>query len=103
MPRLRLPPDRTADDRTAEVDAKTRKQRRMLWEALNEYITRNGGFVVSIPGAKQMRIEIDETSDLAGRLAETGHRMQYCGVGVRITGMSPDAFLNVSIYEIVLP
>jgi hypothetical protein len=40
------------------------EQRRKLWEALTAFIHSNGGHVVSLPGAKNLRVEVPCGSSL---------------------------------------
>jgi len=40
------------------------KQRTELWEALNAFVSQEGGWVTSVPGAKNLRIETPSRSSL---------------------------------------
>ncbi len=46
-------------NRPAPVSVKKiSEEQRRLWSALNEYIRQHGGFVVSLPFASPMRVEV---------------------------------------------
>jgi hypothetical protein len=68
-----------------------------LFETLEKYIRASGGFVVSPPGDRVLRIEIPRGSDLPVRLA--AYRPVLCGSSMRTTNAG---FVNVDIVEIVL-
>ena len=61
------------------------KKRQKLWEALNDYVSTAGGWIVSMPGARILRIEIPQRSPLAAKLSELGYRVLHVGVGTRLT------------------
>jgi hypothetical protein len=75
--------------------APVEKQRR-LFEALNAFVAQQGGWVVSAPGNKSIRIEAPEGSALPIRLAELGYKLQFCGTGTRNTS---SGFVPVDIIE----
>ena len=54
-------------------------------EALSRFIRENGGFVVSVPGKKILRIEIEKTSALPSKLTEAGYRPIMAGSTMRTT------------------
>jgi hypothetical protein len=70
-------PDRP---RAAEVE-----QRRLLWEALRDFIHAAGGWVVSLPGLREVRIECPCGSSLPVKLADLGYSVRAAGSGTRIT------------------
>ncbi len=76
------------------------EKRRELFEAFNKFVSEQGGWIVSSPGAKRIRIETPENSSLPIRLAEQGIRLHYVGTGTRnaVTGIVP-----VDLIEITLP
>lgn len=77
--------------------AETRRSR--LWQALIAFIHSHGGFVVSPPGAKEIKIEILKDSDLPTKLARIGYVPRHFGVGTRITS---SGFMPVDVIEITL-
>ena len=94
------------------------EQKRTLaeaFEALNEFIRRNGGAVVSPPG-KVLRVEVLKDSVLPAKLAELGYNVMRCGSVTRVTGVTasisakaerlthtvPTAFTEVDVLEIRL-
>jgi hypothetical protein len=69
----------------AYTEAKTLVVRRSeLSAALTRFIQANGGSVVSLPGAKDMRIETRQGSSLAAKLTELGYSVRSIGVGTRL-------------------
>jgi hypothetical protein len=60
------------------------EQRRKLWEALSEFITSQGGWVVSLPGKQDLRIEAPQGSALPSKLIELGYSPRHCGSSTRI-------------------
>ena len=51
-------------DRPYAANAGTEEKRKQgeRWAALNEYIRRHGGAVVSVPGVKTLRVEVRKDS-----------------------------------------
>jgi hypothetical protein len=82
-----------------EVVKVSEKQRR-LWDALNEFIIAHGGWVVSVPGLKVLRMGVQQDSALPAKLTELGYQPHHCGLHVRISG---GKFLPVDSIEISLP
>lgn len=76
------------------------RQRSQLFETLNAYVHQQGGWVVSPPGAKHIRVEIPKDLNLPAKLAELGYTPRLCSAGTRITGGN---FVPVDIIEITLP
>ena len=76
------------------------ERRRRLWTALNEYITANGGRVVSIPFLKNLRLEVSPGSPLPSKLLEFGYSAHHAGTETRIA--SSGHFVPVDIVEITL-
>jgi hypothetical protein len=75
------------------------RQRSQLFEALNKFISAQGGWVVSPPGAKHIRVEIPKESSLPVKLADLGYHLRQCGVSTRIANGN---FLPVDTIEITL-
>jgi hypothetical protein len=92
------PPDRS------EINKKVSEKQRRLWEALSEYITANGGTVVSIPFLKNLRVEVSPGSPLPSKLAEFGYSVRHAGTGTRLSpGNTPEEiFQSVEIVEVTL-
>jgi hypothetical protein len=61
------------------------EQRRKLWEALSAFIHSNGGWVTSLPGSRDLRIEMPQGSALPSKLLELGYDPRHCGSSTRIT------------------
>jgi hypothetical protein len=71
-------PDRP---RAAEVE-----QRRLLWESLRDFIHAAGGWVTSLPGLRELRIECPcGSSFLPVKLADLGYSVRAAGSGTRLT------------------
>ena len=77
---------RCRKDRPARSETAGFEQRRKLWEALSAFVSKQGGWVVSAPGNRQMRIEIALGSSLPAKLSELGYDPIHCGTTTRITG-----------------
>jgi hypothetical protein len=83
----------------AAYQAHAEKQKK-LFDAFNTFVAQNGGWVVSVPGSKSIRIEAPEGSALPIRLAELGYKLQFCGTGTR--NMS-SGIIVVDVIEMKLP
>jgi hypothetical protein len=68
--------------------------RKELFAALDKYVTTHGGWTVSIPGAREIKIEVPKGSDLPGKLQALGWKPILCGTTMRTTGkgLSPSIF-----------
>jgi hypothetical protein len=69
---------------TAEETAKRDQQRRDLWQAINQYVTERGGFVVSVQYVSPVRIEVSPDSELPSKLRELGYDPVFCQQETRI-------------------
>lgn len=76
------------------------EQRKDLWAALCEFVRLNGGWVVSQPGTKQMRIEISRSSPLPAKLTQAGYAPRHINTGTRA---QDGKFMPVDIISIDLP
>jgi hypothetical protein len=90
----RLNPDKV------EAPQKDSAQRMRLWHALHNFIRQHGGAVVSVPGHKELRIEIPKDSTLAVKLSELGYAPHHCSATTRITA---GAFTPVDVISIMMP
>jgi hypothetical protein len=102
-PALKKPKPKTISDwinrpRSERLDPL--KARTELSEALTQYVQQNGGWVTSVPGAKNMRIEMPQNSSLPTKLLELGYDPRHCGIGTRIEA---GKFLSVDVIEVSLP
>jgi hypothetical protein len=59
---------------------------RRLWDAMNEAVTGWGGFITSLPGLREIRIECVQGSDLPSKLKSLGYSPRQVGSSSRITG-----------------
>jgi hypothetical protein len=101
----------------AEETAKVSQQRRNLWDALNEFIRKDGGAaVVSLKYTSPIRIEAATDSELPARLRELGYDLMFReqatrlgpqavrydqrGRALPVTGYSA---ISVNVYELRLP
>jgi hypothetical protein len=57
-----------------------------IWSALNLFIARNGGYLISPPHAKRLLIEVPQYSELPDKLADLGYDLQPTGSNTRIEG-----------------
>jgi hypothetical protein len=70
---------------TAETTPRVSLERLRLWNALHDYIRQHGGAVVSVPGHKELRIEIPKDSPLPAKLVELGYQPHHHCATTRIT------------------
>lgn len=70
------------------------RQRGKIFEALNKFITAEGGWITSLPGRREIRIEIRKNSALP-----RNYTPRLCSTGTRITGGN---FAPVDVIEISL-
>jgi hypothetical protein len=89
--------DRAAD-RPSAVHAEKQRQ---LFAAFSEFVTREGGWVVSAPGQKLVRFEVPQFSSLPIRLAEKGFKLSY--VGASATRNTSAGTIPVDVIELKLP
>jgi hypothetical protein len=83
----------------AEVAANENRKR--LWGALNLFISRNGGYLISPPHAKRLLVEMPQYSELADKLMDLGYQLTPAGTNnTRIIG---GKFVPVLTYYFVLP
>lgn len=75
------------------------RKRIELQEALSRWITEQGAWIVSRPGALRTRIEARRGSNFVTKLIELGYEPRHCGAGTRILGGS---FEPVDVVEITL-
>jgi hypothetical protein len=76
------------------------EKRRHLLETLSKYITELGGWLISSPGNKTLRIECRELSEIPVRLAELGYKLRPCGQGTRNIA---ERIVVTDIFETRLP
>ena len=103
--------------RAANAGTEEKRKQGERWAALNEYIRRHGGAVVSVPGVKTLRVEVgkDSSAKLTSELARLGYNVAQCGSVTRITGAPsvsprterlthavPSAFTECDVLEIRL-
>ena len=83
-----------------KFDIATNEKQRELWHALNNYISRHGGFLISPPAEKYLRVEIPQYSALADGLHDLGYDLREAGTGERIVG---GKFLPTRIFRFQIP
>jgi len=85
-----------------EAPQKVTAQRMRLWQALHDFIRHHGGEVVSLPGHKELRIEVpkDKDSPLAAKLSEAGYLPRHVCIESRITA---GRFETVDVIAIMMP
>jgi hypothetical protein len=76
------------------------EKQRKLFEAMNAFIAQEGGWVISPPGEKRLRIESPQNGGLPIRLAERGFLLRYLGTGTRNTS---SGIIPTDLIEITLP
>jgi hypothetical protein len=89
----------------AEEAAKISQQRRNLWDALNEFIRKDSGAIVSVKYASPIRIEAATDSELPARLRELGYDLMFREHATRIGAgaVTGYAFRTVNAFELKLP
>ena len=85
-----------ATDRNVNKAIRARKD---LFETLAKFVNAHGGFITSVPGARDVRIEVPKDSDLAARLQTLGWPVFQCGASTRVTGQG---IVSVDCLEVVL-
>jgi hypothetical protein len=92
-------PPKTKPNYEAWVKAQSAaiERRKNLFEALHKFISQQGGWLVSPPGAREIRIEIPKKSDLPTKL--THYNPRHCGVSTRIVS---SGFVPVDVIAIYL-
>jgi hypothetical protein len=86
-----------------EVREKVEKvsaQRMRLWHALHDFVRQHGGAVVSVPGHREIRIEVPKDSPLAAKLSEAGYQPHHHCATTRIAA---GAFTTVDVISIMMP
>jgi hypothetical protein len=83
-----------------EKQPKVSQQRIRLWNAIHDFCRQNGGVVVSIPGLKEIRIEVPKDSALPTKLRELGYQPHHHCATTRIAA---GAFQTVDVVTITLP
>jgi len=71
-----------------------------LWHAIHDFCRQHGGTVVSVPGHKEIRIEIPKDSTLPTKLSALGYQPHHCCATTRITA---GTFTTVNVVSITLP
>src|SRR5262245_26019583 len=69
----------------AKEPPKVSEQQKRLWDAVNDYVTQNGGWVVSVPHLRDVRVELPKDSALAIKLTEFGYAIVAAGTSTRVT------------------
>jgi hypothetical protein len=75
------------------------EKRRKLFEAINAFVMQEGGWIISPPGDRRVRIETPQNSSLIIRLAEAGHRVRYVTTGTRVVS---SGMMTTDIFELTL-
>jgi hypothetical protein len=79
----------------AEVHEQTRKA---LWQAMADFVHLHGGWVVSPPSNRYLRLECPQGSALPTQLAKAGFPLRHAGMTTRIG----KGFCKVDILELDL-
>jgi hypothetical protein len=85
-----------------EIKARTAatENRKLLWQALNQFISRNGGYLTSPPHAKPLLVEVPQYSELPDKLADLGYQLAAGSNTTRIIG---GKFVPVTCYNLTIP
>ena len=91
----------TRNEAAAErSEPKVSEARWKLWNAVHAYVRHHGGKVTSIPGHREVRIEIQKDSDLPTKLVDLGYQPHHYAAETRIEA---NQFIQVDIISITLP
>ncbi len=82
---------KAAEERRAAAERK----RRELWPAIN-----HGGWLVSAPAERDLRVEVPHGSELPDRLFDLGYDPRPAGTNTRISG---GLFVPVCVYTFQIP
>jgi len=74
------------------------KKRQELWRALTDFIQNHGGWVVSPPSSRYLRVEVPQVSSLPVRLSKIGYSLSHAGMTTRLGG----GFVTVDVLELDL-
>jgi len=85
--------------RTEPATKKISAQHKRLWGALSEFIHKSGGWLISSPGEKYLRVEVERGSSLPMKLTEFGYDVRSAGVSTRVTsnGLLPTEFISFTL------
>jgi hypothetical protein len=89
--------ERRIAERTEPI-RKVSEQRRRLWNALRDFIHSQGGWVISPPFGRLLRIQVEQGSSLPVQLEKAGHRLRHAGMTTRIG----PGFRTVDVLELDL-
>jgi hypothetical protein len=76
------------------------EKRMRLFDAINAFCRELGGWVISVPGHRTVRIECRKDSVIPAKLIAAGHDVRHVGSHTRIHAGD---FLPVDEIEIVMP
>jgi hypothetical protein len=76
--------------------AHAEKQRKLL-QIFSAWVTARGGWIVSPPGAKRVRFEVPDDSEIPIRLREKNIPLAYIGESTRVA--SSNIALPVTVFE----
>ena len=83
-----------------ERHEKVSAQRMQLWHAIHSFCRHHGAAVVSLPGLKEVRIEMAPGSPLGAKLVDAGYDPIHHSTETRI---SAGRFVVVDVISITLP
>jgi hypothetical protein len=69
-----------------KAKAAATENRKLLWQALNQFISRHGGYLISPPHVKRLLVEVPQYSELPDKLADLGYNLQMAHTNTRIIG-----------------
>jgi hypothetical protein len=93
-----------------------KKKQAEAFDAMNAFVRKHGGSIVSPPGNKTLRVEVPKGSALPAKLRELGYIVAEHGTVTRVTGVTapisakeeritrtaPSAFAEMDVLEIRL-
>ncbi len=94
------PKSRQAYYEQIKAKAALSEKYKALWSGLNDFIHRNGGWLVSLPSEQWLRMEARQDSELPDKLYDLGYDLQPAGSNTRIEG---GQFVPVACYTFTIP
>ena len=85
-----------ANPERKELPRTVSQARRRLWQAVSDFVHGQGGWVVSPPYGRFVRIEVKQGSSLPVALEKAGHILRHAGMTTRIG----PGFRTVDVVEI---
>jgi hypothetical protein len=77
-----------------KLDIAAAENRKLLFQALSEFISRRGGYLVSPVHAKRLCVEVPQFSTLPDELIDLGYDLKLGPTNTRVTAQGLTPFLS---------